>query len=87
MTQTETISGNAYATKAGGACSSIFAVRFGEGDGLIGIENGGIDTEVWEKLEAKDASRTRIKWYVGTALYSPLSIARIDGVTDAAVSA
>ena len=87
LVQTETISSSAYAAKTGGACSSIFAVRFGEGDGLIGIENGGITTEVWEKLEVKDASRTRIKWYVGTALYSPLAIARIDGVTDAAVSA
>jgi hypothetical protein len=87
LVQTETISTSAYAAKTGGACSSVFAIRFGEGDGLIGIQNGGINTEVWEKLETKDASRTRMKWYAGLALYSPISIARIDGVTDAAVTA
>jgi hypothetical protein len=87
LLQTETISGGAYATKTGGSCSSVFAVHLGEGDGLCGIQNGGIETEVWERLEQKDASRTRIKWYPGLALYATKAIARIDGVTDAAVSA
>lgn len=86
ITQTETISGGAYAAKTGGACSSLFAIRFGEGDGFVGIQNGGIETEVFPKLETKDATRTRIKWYVGTALYSTLAVARIDGITDVAVA-
>jgi len=87
LLQTETIDSDAYALPTTGACSSIFAIRFGEGDGLCGIQNGGIETEVFDKLETKDAMRTRIKWYLGMALYSPKAIARIDGVTDAAMSA
>jgi len=87
ITQTETISSDAYAAKTGGACSSVFAIRFGEGDGLVGLQNGGITTEFWDRLEEKDAQRTRIKWYCGLALYSTKAVARIDGITDSAISA
>ncbi len=87
ITQTETISDGAYSAKTGGNTSSIFAIRFGEGDGLCGIQNGSIQTEYWDKLEQKDASRTRIKWYVGQALYSTTAVARLDGITDEAMSA
>jgi len=86
ITQTETISSDAYAAKTGGACSSIFVVLTGEEEGLVGIQNGSITTQVWDSLETKDASRTRIKWYVGTALFSTKAIARIDGVTAATVT-
>ena len=86
ITQTETISGGAYAAKTGGACSSIFVVLTGEEEGFVGIQNGSIQTEVWDRLESKDASRTRIKWYVGSALFSTKAIARIDGVTAATVT-
>ncbi len=84
--QVETISGSTYALEVGGACSTIFAIRFGEGDGLVGIQNGSIQTEVWDKLETKDACRTRLKWYLGLALYSTKAVAAIDGITDAAMS-
>jgi len=86
LLQTEAISSGVYDAKTGGLTSSVFAIRFGDGDGLCGIQSGGIQTETWERLEEKDASRTRIKWYCGLALYATTSIARIDGVTDAAIS-
>jgi len=80
-----------YSAMTGGtgtsATSSVFAIRFGEGDGLTGIQNGGITTEVFDRLESYSAVRTRLEWFVGQALYSPLAIARIDGVTDAAMTA
>jgi len=82
LTQTETIASDAYSAETGGATSSIFAIRFGSGDGLVGIQNGGIQTEYWDKLESKDASRVRIKWYVSQALYSTKALARLDGLTD-----
>jgi len=62
------------------ACTSIFAVHFGVGDGFVGIENGSIETEVWDKLEMKDASRTRMKWYCGAALYKLNAVACISGL-------
>ena len=86
LLQTETISGGAYALPTGGLCSSIFAIRFGEGDGLCGIQNGGIRTEVFDKLEQYDASRTRLMWYCGQALYGTKALARLDGVTDEAMA-
>lgn len=81
--QTEGIVDGVYAAPTTGVTSSIFAIRFGEGDGLCGIQSGPIDTEVFPKLETKDAIRTRIKWYCGQALYSTLALARLDGVTAA----
>jgi len=34
------------------------------------------------KLQTKDAIRTRIKWYVGLALFSMVKLARFIGVRD-----
>lgn len=79
--QTETISSGAYSAETGGNTSSIFAIRFGAGDGLAGLQNGGIATKYWEDLEDKDAARTRIRWYVGQILYSTKAVAVLDGVT------
>lgn len=86
LVQTETISGDAYAAKTGGACTSIIIAYMSEGDGVCGIQNGGIKTEMFEKLETKDAQRCRIKWYCGMALYNPKAFAIIDGVTDAVMT-
>jgi len=86
LLQTEDISGTTYSTPTGGLTSSIFAIRFGEGDGLCGIQNGGIRTEVFDKLEQYDAARTRLMWYVGQALYGTKALARLDGVTNAAMA-
>lgn len=69
--------------KTGGITTSIFAVRFGEGE-LAGCQNGGINVKDLGDLETKDATRTRIKWYVSMALFRTLALARYDGITDAA---
>jgi HK97 family phage major capsid protein len=83
---TEAIASGAYSAKTGGATSSVWALRFGE-DGLAGLTNGGLQRETVGALETKDAMRTRIKWYVGLALFATLSIAKIDGISAAAVVA
>ena len=61
--------------------SSIWAVKFGVGTGLMGLENGGIQVERVGELETKDATRHRIKWYCGLALFSELGVARLAGIT------
>lgn len=81
--QTETIVTSTYALKIGGACTSIFAAKLGE-KMLAGCQNGGIQVKDLGDLETKDATRTRIKWYVSLALFNTLSLARYDGITDAA---
>jgi len=76
-------SNGAYTAKTTGETTSIFACKFGEG-ALVGCQNGGINTKDLGDLETKDATRTRIKWYVSAALFSELALARYDGITDAA---
>ena len=61
--------------------SSIYALKFGQGTGLMGLEHGGISVEPVGELETKDATRTRIKWYAGLALFSTLGVARLSGIT------
>jgi len=63
-------------------CSTIYAVQFGEG-ALAGLTApGGLQAERVGSLEAKDATRTRVKWYVSLALFSTLKLAKLIGVRD-----
>jgi len=85
LLQTEAIASGTYSAKTGGATSSIFAVRFGTKD-LLGLQNGALTTKDIGQLESKDATRHRIKWYVGMALLRTIGIGIIDGITDVAVA-
>ncbi len=63
-------------------CSTIYAMQFGEG-GLAGITApGGLQVERIGSLEAKDATRVRVKWYVSLALFNTLKLAKLIGVRD-----
>ncbi len=86
MVDTEAIASGAFSAKTGGASSSVFAVKAGEGR-LAGLTNGGIQVEEVGALETKDARRWRCKWYVSLALFSTLALARIDGISSADVAA
>lgn len=81
ITQTEKIASGVYSAKTGGETTSIFAAKFGEG-ALVGCQNGGINTKDLGDLETKDATRTRIKWYCSSALFSELALARYNGISD-----
>jgi hypothetical protein len=64
---------------------SIYAMRMNEADGIHGIVGGeaaGIAVENIGTVQNKDAWRFRVKWYVGTALKSTKSIARLRGITN-----
>jgi HK97 family phage major capsid protein len=68
----------------GTALSSVYAVRMNELDGLHGLYGGdsaGIRLEQIGTVQNKDAWRYRVKWYVGLALKSTKSLARLQGVT------
>ena len=65
--------------------ASIYAARMNEVDGmtaLYGGNNAGIVVEDIGTVQNKDASRTRVKWYCGTALKSTKSLARVTGITN-----
>ncbi len=86
MVDTETIASAAFSAKTGGASSSIFAVKVGEGL-LAGLTNGGIQVENVGALETKDARRWRCKWYVSLALFSTVALSVLDGISSADVTA
>lgn len=63
-------------------CSTIFAFQMGEGAvcGLSSPEM--LQVERLGSLETKDASRTRVKWYVSLALFGLPKAAMLTGVRD-----
>lgn len=65
---------------SGAVCSSIFAVKFGQGVGVMGLEHGGIQLEPVGELETKDATRWRLKWYAAIAVFNLLGLARVKGI-------
>lgn len=60
-------------------CSTIYAFQLGEG-AVCGLQNKGIQVERVGELETKDATRTRLKWYVSLALFSTVKLAKLVGV-------
>jgi len=63
-----------------GDCSSIYAMQFGEG-AMTGLTApGGLTVERVGSLETKDASRIRVKWYAGLALFNTVKLAKLTGV-------
>ena len=68
---------------SGSVCSSIYAVKFGQSTGIMGLEHGSIAIEPVGELETKDATRWRVKWYCGMAIFSMLGLARLKGITPA----
>lgn len=65
--------------------SSIYAVKFGRGEGdqaITGLTNGGVDVEDLGELQEKPAYRTRIEFYCGVAVFGK-GAARLRGVLNA----
>lgn len=78
---THTLSSGYETATTGGACSSIYALQFGEG-AVCGLQNKSIQAERIGELETKDATRTRLKWYVSLADFSAVKRAALIGVKD-----
>ncbi len=79
---THDVSGGVEIGTTGGTCSTIYALQMGEG-ALCGLTGPGhLTVEPIGSLETKDASRTRIKWYVSLALFSSIKAAALIGVQD-----
>jgi hypothetical protein len=79
---THLVAGGLETATTGGDCSTIYAVQLGEG-ALCGLTSPGhLQVEPVGALENKDASRTRVKWYVSLALFSSIKAAALIGVKD-----
>lgn len=67
---------------SGTVCTSIYAARFNEADGLHGLYGGSgvIQYEDIGTVQNMDSTRHRIKMYAGVALKSTKSLARLSGI-------
>ena len=61
--------------------STVYALKFGMGVGAMGLEHGGVVVDTIGELETKDATRNRIKWYAGLALFNERGAAKMTGIT------
>lgn len=79
---THTVAGSVETLTTGSTSSVIYAIQFGE-NGLCGLTSpGGLQVQPIGPMETKDATRTRIKWYVSLALFSQVKAAALIGVQD-----
>lgn len=77
---THTVSGGVETATTGSDCSTIYAVQLGEW-ALCGLTSPGhLTVESIGSMESKDATRTRVKWYVSLALFSSVKAAALIGV-------
>lgn len=66
--------------------SSIYAVKFGlgEGDGgVTGLTNGGVQVKDLGEIDAKPVYRTRIEFFCGVGVFAGKASARLTGVLNA----
>ena len=60
--------------------STVYTMQFGEG-ALAGLSApSGLSVDRVGALETKDATRLRVKWYAGLALFNTLALAKLTGV-------
>jgi len=82
LLDTHTVSGGVETGTTGGDCSAIYAIQFGEW-ALCGLTSSGhLTVEPIGSMESKDATRTRVKWYVSLALFSSVKAVALIGVKD-----
>lgn len=74
---TETAAGLA---SGGTECTSIYAVRFGVGEYLWGIQEYPLEVEDLGELQTKPSYRTRVDWPHGLADVDPRCMARMYGI-------
>lgn len=71
---------------AGGTVSqSIYVVSFGDGK-IVGLQNGIMDVRDLGEIDAQPVYRTRVEWLVAMAVMHGKAVARIWGITNAAIT-
>lgn len=77
---------NPAASAPSAATTSIYCVSFGAGM-LTGIQSGTMRVKDIGELQDSPATRTRVEWYSGIAIFHGKSAARLAGISNAAVTA
>lgn len=66
--------------------TSVYVVSFG-GDGVVGIQNGGISVRDLGELNTAPVYRTRVEWYAGIAIFNGAAAVRVWGIKNATLVA
>lgn len=74
------------ATSGTATATSIYVVSLG-GEGLNGIQNGGIDVRDLGELQTAPVFRTRVEWFPGLAVFNGRAVTRLWSISDAPVTA
>lgn len=78
--QTTEIIGNTESLGEGSTETSIYAVKFGIGEFLWGIQEYPMEVEDLGELQEAPKFRTRVDWPLGLAMIDPRSIGRLYGI-------
>jgi hypothetical protein len=74
------------ATSGTATATSIYVVSLG-GEGLNGIQNGGIDVRDLGELQTAPVFRTRVEWFPGLAVFNGRAVTRLWSISDAPATA
>lgn len=73
------------ATSGTATATSIYILSVG-GEGVNGIQNGGIDVRDLGELQTAPVFRTRVEWFTGLAVFNGRAATRLWSISDAAVT-
>lgn len=85
-TQTAILPFTEAATSGTATATSIYVLSVGA-DGVMGIQNGGMDVRDLGELQTAPVFRTRVEWYNGIAVFNGRAATRLYSIADAAVTA
>jgi hypothetical protein len=85
-TQTAILPFTEAATSGTATACSVYVVSMGE-DGVLGLQNGGIDVRDLGELQTAPVFRTRVEWYNGFGCFNGRAATRIYSIADAAITA
>lgn len=74
------------ATSGTATATSIYVVSIG-GDGLTGLQNGGVSVRDLGELQTAPVYRTRVEWFTGLAVFNGRAVTRLWSISDAAITA
>lgn len=85
-TQTAILPFTEAATSGTATATSIYVVSMGE-DGVLGLQNSGVDVRDLGELQTAPVYRTRVEWYNGVGVFNGRAATRLYSIADAAVVA
>ena len=74
------------ATSGTPAATSIYVLSIGD-DGVMGIQNGGVQVNDLGELQEAPVFRTRVEWYSGFGVFNGRAATRLWSIADSAITA